>query len=237
MTVLCYHAVDDAWDNELAVRVAEFAEQCLILGRGGRVAPAGPTLARGQHAITFDDGWLSVKQHALPHLQRHRLPATVFVVAGTLVDPPTPVDWVRPPSPDTPPVMTLEDLLELQEAGIDIQSHSWSHEELPFLSEDECLADLRRSKELLEDLLRRQVTQLAYPFGRHAEHVRRAAERAGYDVAYSLPESREPVGQYAVPRAGIYRGNSGRTFRVKKSPLYLGVRMSAPYALLRRASS
>ncbi len=237
MAVLCYHAVDDGWDNELAVRVSEFAEQCEILARSGRVVPAGPAVSRRQQVITFDDGWLSVKQHALPHLQRHRLPATMFVVAGTLTEPPTPVNWVRPPSADTPPVMTLDDVLELQDAGVDVQSHSWAHHELPTLTEAECLTDLKDSKELLEDLLRRPVTLLAYPFGFHAAHVRRAARRAGYTLAYSLPESREPTGPYAVPRAGIYRGNSARAFRVKKSPLYLGVRTSRPYAWLRRSSA
>jgi peptidoglycan/xylan/chitin deacetylase (PgdA/CDA1 family) len=101
-----------------------------------------------------------------------------------------------------------------------------AHLDLSELSEEECLRDLRESREILSDLLGAPVTTLAYPFGRHATHVRRAAERAGYSIAFALPEGPEEEGPFSVPRTGIYRGNSLWTFRIKTSRSYASVRTS-----------
>lgn len=229
MGVLCYHAVDPFWESPLAVTPDEFARQMTDLATRGGAVPLGMGASWRARAVTFDDGFVSVLHHALPVLRRWRLPATLFVVADTLVPPARPVDWVRPPGDFTPLTVSVPQLLELEEAGVTIASHSWSHLELPSLTEAECVEDLRRSRELLEDLLHRPVPHLAYPFGLHSPHVRRAAQRAGYELAFSLPEGPEHTGQYAVPRAGIYRGNSTATWRLKSSPWWMRLRLSAAY--------
>jgi peptidoglycan/xylan/chitin deacetylase (PgdA/CDA1 family) len=41
-------------------------------------APLTPSLV----TVTFDDGWRDVYEHALPVLNRHRIPATLFVATG-----------------------------------------------------------------------------------------------------------------------------------------------------------
>ena len=56
---------------------------------------------------------------------------------------------------------------------------------------------------------------LAYPYGFHTAHVRRAAAAAGYEYALSLPQGPEPSGPLAVPRVGIYRDNCVTGLRVK----------------------
>lgn len=105
-------------------------------------------------------------------------------------------------------------------------SHSWAHHDLRELGEKECERDLRESRELLKDLLRVPVPLLAYPYGFHAQHVRRAAASAGHRQAPPLPASGErlPGGPAAVPRVGFYRDNSMMTFRVKARSWYLGAR-------------
>jgi hypothetical protein len=98
--------------------------------------------------------------------------------------------------------------------------------------------DLRDSRELLSDLLGRRVTLLAYPRGLHDAGVRKAAEVAGYTHALALPETAEEPGDFAVPRVGIYRGNSLLTVRVKAARPYLQLRTSEPLARnARRAKS
>lgn len=243
MTILCYHSVDPRWRSPLSLPPAEFAAQCEQLHRGRRVVDLSERLEkgrgsglRGRIALTFDDGFAELAEHVFPLLARHRLPAVVFLVAQTLTPQGQAVDWVDT-APEWPlQTLTLAQVLEARDAGIRFASHSWRHADLTTLSEEECTSDLRESRELLEELLQEPVPWLAYPRGRHAAHVRRAAERAGYSHAFSLPEAKEHVGAYAVPRVGVFPGNARWGLTVKTAPGYLGVRHSPVFPALRGAA-
>ena len=243
MTILCYHSVQPDWVSPLAVEPRVFAAQCAWLARHRRVLPleqAVPRLdrswrlPRGHAVLTFDDGFAALHEHALPVLLRHRLPATVFLVAETLTPEGRPVDWVDTPPPYPLRTLTADQVLEMQEAGVAFASHSYSHFDLTSLTLQECVADLRRSRELLEDLLKQRVPYLAYPRGRHDETVRTAAAQAGYVRSFSLPERREHVGPHAVPRVGVYQHNGQRTFRTKTLRSYLPVRTGAAWGTARK---
>jgi peptidoglycan/xylan/chitin deacetylase (PgdA/CDA1 family) len=242
MTILCYHAVQPGWHSPMSVAPEVLDRQCSWLGRHRRVLPLTEAvhrldvhgrLPRGEAALTFDDGFRSLHQHALPVLARHRLPATVFLVARTLTPPGQPVDWVDPPRPEHLPTLTLEEVHEMQDAGFRFESHSARHADLTTLGYDECVRDLRESRELLESLLGHEVRLLAYPRGRHDADVRAAAERAGYTHAFTLPDQREHVGPYAVPRVGVFGGNGVWHLRLKVARPYLGLRTSPSYDVVR----
>jgi peptidoglycan/xylan/chitin deacetylase (PgdA/CDA1 family) len=229
MTILCYHAVDPGWSAPISVHPLLFERHATWLARRRRVVPLDSIVASGEGrrdvALTFDDGFTSVLHHAVPVLSRLGLPATMFVVAATLVDGGRPVDWLdRPPSAGPPPTLDREQLLELRDAGVRIGSHGSSHADLTGLGDLACERDLRESREILEDVLREPVPFLAYPRGRHDARVRRLAERAGYTHAFTLPERREPAGPYAWPRVGIYGSNGIGTLRIKTIPAYVSVR-------------
>jgi peptidoglycan/xylan/chitin deacetylase (PgdA/CDA1 family) len=237
MTILCYHSIQPGWESPLAVEPADFAWQAGWLRRRRQVLPLRDALPRlgatgrlpgGEAVLTFDDGFAALYDQALPVLTREKLPATVFLVAQTLTPGGQPVDWVDTAGDEQLSTLTLDQVLEMQDAGVDFQSHSWAHHDLTRLSEEECVRDLRESRELLSDLLGRPVTMLAYPRGRHSSHVRRAAARAGYSHAFALPEQGEEPEDYAVPRVGIFRGNGRLTMRIKSARPYVRVRTSAP---------
>ena len=246
MSVLCYHSVACGWNDPVSVEAVDFEDQCRILRLRRQVVPlaavrdrlaSGHGLPRGTTVLTFDDGFADYAQHAVPTMARFGLPAVMYVVAGAVTGEGVPVNWITGLDPaQAPPLLTADEVRELHDRGWEIGSHSMAHRDLPTLTERECLIDLRESRELLADLIGAPVTTLAYPFGRHAAHVRRAAERAGYELAFALPEAPEVGGRFAVPRTGIYRGNSPLTFRVKISPLYPAVRTSATYDRLRTAA-
>jgi len=239
MTVLCYHSVEPDWSSPLAVEPEAFARQAAWLRRSRRLLPVREALARMDArgrlprraaALTFDDGFAALHRHVFPVLRREGLPATVFLVAQTLTTEGRAVDWVDTAGSTALSTLTRDQVLEMQDAGIDFQSHSWAHHDLTGLSHEECVRDLRESREFLSDLLDRPVTLLAYPRGRHDRQVREAAATAGYTHAFALPETAEEPGDYAVPRVGIYRGNGAFTVRVKAARPYLSVRTSAPVA-------
>ena len=242
MTILCYHGVELAWSSPLAIKPMDFSGHLLWLTRHRQVIDVHEGVAlldrrgrlpRGTIALTFDDGFASIAEHALPLLTRQRIPATVFLVAGTLTDPAHPVDWVD--DPPAHPISTLnrEQVVELSKNGIRFGSHGMTHRDLTQLTDDECVRELRQSRETIEDVVGMHVHHLAYPRGRHDSMVWRAAHRAGFTNAFSLPDQREPIGPYAVPRVGVYRGNGLWTLRLKTREQYLSVRATPLHSALR----
>jgi peptidoglycan/xylan/chitin deacetylase (PgdA/CDA1 family) len=244
LAILCYHAVEPGWRSPLAVDPDLFAGHCAWLSRHRLVIglPEGVTRMNGSArwpagltALSFDDGFAGLYQHALPILLEHRLPATVFLVAQTLTPAGRPVDWV-----DDPPRQPLETLsrgqvLDMLAAGITFGSHSYSHHDLTTLTEEECERDLRKSRDVLEDLLGHSVRLLAYPRGRHNERVRAAAARAGFTHAFALPEGREPVGPLALPRAGVWPNDGLVALRIKTSDWYATMQASPIFPIVRGA--
>lgn len=89
-----YHRVSlvrrDPW--RLAVTPAHFAEHLEVVRRHGRPLPVrdltralgAGRVPRRAIAITLDDGYADNLLHARPLLERHDVPATVFVAAGCL---------------------------------------------------------------------------------------------------------------------------------------------------------
>ena len=163
MTVLCYHAVESQWQSALAVDPADFEAQCqwvsrhrealsldqalTRMGRDGR-------LPRGQVHLSFDDGFESLYDSMFPAVTRYGLPSSVFLVAQTLTPQGQVVDWVDDPPECPPSTLTLDQVLEMQDAGVDFQSHTWAHRDLTTLDPSECVEDLRSSRQLLERLAR-----------------------------------------------------------------------------------
>jgi peptidoglycan/xylan/chitin deacetylase (PgdA/CDA1 family) len=90
--ILMYHRIGDPGCDpwRLAVRPERFAQHLDVLRRNAR--PIGlrrlakelgeGTLKPGAVAITFDDGYANNLYEAKPLLERHEVPATVFVTSG-----------------------------------------------------------------------------------------------------------------------------------------------------------
>ena len=242
MTILCYHAVDPGWHSPLSMTPSAFRSHCEWLARHRAVVDleeaVGKTDARGRLpsglcAVTFDDGLASVFEHALPALVDYGLTATVFLVAGTLGPQAQQVDWIDGHPRGFLRTLALGQIEEMASHGVRFGSHSYSHRDLTSLTEDQCFKDLHDSKQLLEDLLGREVPFLAYPRGLHSEEVRKAARRAGFTHAFGTARRRPEPSRWGIPRMGIYTGDGELKLRVKSSRLYASTRTSGTYNALR----
>src|SRR4051812_48354022 len=83
--VLCYHALSPTWPADLAVRPDAFAEQLRFLADRGYAGVTFTDALDGPHdrrrvAVTFDDAYRSVAEHARPVLDALGWPGTVFAV-------------------------------------------------------------------------------------------------------------------------------------------------------------
>jgi peptidoglycan/xylan/chitin deacetylase (PgdA/CDA1 family) len=221
--VVCYHAISDTWRDTLAVSLDDFERQLSgVLARGYRpVGAAEAAAASGRLVhITFDDAFQSVAK-ALPVLERHRMPATVFACPGfadgerTFAIPELAAQV--PENSEHLATMGWPELRELVDRGVEVGSHTLTHPHLTTLDDHELRRELRESRERLEDELSVPCRFLAYPYGEEDERVRAAARSSGYAGAFSLPGNQSGTDLYAIPRVGIWRTDGALRVTLKTS--------------------
>jgi peptidoglycan/xylan/chitin deacetylase (PgdA/CDA1 family) len=218
--VLCYHGVSADVDHLLLVSPAQLRRQLAYLRRlGYRGASAEAVVGGGPRALhaTFDDAFVNVLE-ALPALEEHAVPATVFACSGLADDgsPPAPLLAEDVPA-GTFATLRWDGLRELLDRGVTIGSHTVSHPHLPELGQAELEQELAASRERLEDMLGVRCPSLAYPFGENDARVREAARKAGYEVAWGLPGDSSWSDRYNLPRAGVWRKDHLLRFAAKTS--------------------
>lgn len=184
--VLMYHALEDGararW--RWAVTRQAFAAQLDLLQELGCGTPtvsellATPQPARRSVAITFDDGYVD-NLAAAEELRRRGMRATWYVVAGSLGDRPR---WKADGGP-TGRLMSATELRELRAAGMEIGSHTMSHQRLTSLAPEQRRQEIEASRTVLEDTLGSAVHAFAYPYGDFDADVTAAVRTAGYSSA------------------------------------------------------
>lgn len=226
--VLMYHGVGvrppAADPNNLFVPAAALETQLRALLERGRLPLrlADYLAGRGDRRhflVTFDDGYRSVHDEALPVLRRLRVPATVFVLSGQL-------GGVSAWMPEMPgePLVTAAEVVALRDAGIDIGLHGLDHAALPGLPPERLREQVEVAADLLRDVTGERPRAFAYPYGRSDAAARAAVAAAGFEVAFSTHRGN---GDFAVPRVDINATDSRVTFLAKTWPAYPKLRRLA----------
>jgi peptidoglycan/xylan/chitin deacetylase (PgdA/CDA1 family) len=245
--LLCYHAVSESWPAPLAIGPEDLKQHVGLLARRGyqgvtfREAVGLPRNAKAV-AITFDDAYRSVIEHALPILADAGFPATVFAPTGFIgtdepMSWPGTDHWLSGEHVDELMPMRWDALGELAGAGWEVGSHTRSHPRLTDLDGTALEAELRDSRDEIEGRLGTPCLSLAYPYGRFDQRVIEAAERAGYTAAAAtLPgRLRPPTGHFDWPRIVVNRVDRVRRFGMKISPLVRTAKSSAAWDLVAAA--
>jgi peptidoglycan/xylan/chitin deacetylase (PgdA/CDA1 family) len=165
--------------------------------------------------ITFDDGYQSVYEVAFPVLQSHGIPATVFLTTGAAAA------SGRLPSLEGRTMLSWEEIREMQRHGIDFGAHSCTHLDLTRLRPERLEAEVRDSKEIVEQGLGRAITSFAYPYGRYDRRVRdvvrrhfaaACSDRLGFVKAGSDPYGLERVDTYYLRTERLLKLARSRAF-------------------------
>jgi peptidoglycan/xylan/chitin deacetylase (PgdA/CDA1 family) len=161
----------------------------------GGSAPTGRPIA-----LTFDDGYADLPDHALPLLAERGIPATVFLVPGRERN-----DWSQRSSGGLRSLLSWDQAREMADAGIEFGSHGLTHARLPACDAGRLRAEVADSRKQIEDALGRPVRHFAYPYGHHDDRVVDAVREAGYATACTTLKGavREGADRFRLPRLTI----------------------------------
>ena len=135
--------------------------------------------------LTFDDGFASDVDLALPELVARGLGAAFFVVTDRL---------------DHPGCLSREGVRALAEAGMYVGSHGHGHRDWRRLSGAEVDLEYVTARRDLEDLLAAPVDRVACPFGSYDRSALARARHFGYAKLYSCDDGWGRPGAWMVPR-------------------------------------
>ena len=166
--------------------------------------------------ITFDDGFADFHRNALPILKRWKIPATLFMVSQRIGED---NDWMYNRGFPNRPLLSLEQLLEVRDAGITIGSHTSTHAKLNEISSnpEQLHKELKGSKKELEQILGEEVKHFAYPYGLHDSAAIAAVKEAGYKTACSTRSgfNRTDIEPLQLRRIEVYGRDTLWHFRQK----------------------
>ncbi|HXI13849.1 MAG TPA: polysaccharide deacetylase family protein [Thermoanaerobaculia bacterium] len=219
--VLCYHIVENPADTRFAISPETFRQQMQYLASSGFnvisladlqsfVAGEKDDIPPNAVVITIDDGWRSTYTEVYPELKEFRFPFTVFIYPKFIGQGANALTWNQ--------------VREMADDGVDIQSHTFSHAFLTHRKHSRLddksyhrwlRSELADSKKAIEAEVGREVSFLAYPYGDYDSRVALVAGEVGYDAAVTCDYGKVVRGSdpLKMKRVIIDRNTTFESFR------------------------
>ena len=213
--ILMYHHLvekqkPDNWDT---MSVTRFRQQIQALAQAGYTAVTfddlrqyvneGIDLPEKSVVITFDDGYASNYELAVPVLEEFGMKATVFIIGVSMG-----TDLYKDTDIVMAPHFSWEEAKEMEESGvIDIESHGYDIHEVLGCDEPPirqgCLPREEESQEeyitfltndcaimqdLFKDHLHKKASVFAYPYGKYSDLSEMIVADNGFDITLSVEE-------------------------------------------------
>ncbi|HEM5467114.1 polysaccharide deacetylase family protein [Streptococcus suis] len=129
------------------------------------VLPAGKKVVW----LTFDDSLWDFYSYAYPLLKQYQMKATNNVITGF-------TEYGQAG------YLTLDQIKEMQTAGLSFQGHTVNHPDLEYSSIEDQTNELTSSKAYLDSQLNQETIAIAYPGGRYSADTVALTEQAGYKL-------------------------------------------------------
>ncbi|MDD5348841.1 MAG: polysaccharide deacetylase family protein [Chthoniobacteraceae bacterium] len=215
--VLCYHRFEGKAGGPYSVSPEEFEQELQAIKDNGFTVISmqdflawkrdEKTIPEKSALITIDDGYTSAYEVGWPILKKFDYPFTMFVYVQFIGGAGKSITW--------------DQLAEMRDAGVEIGSHSYTHQNLrgktPVFSK-QAAEEVQRmgydawlnkevvdSKSVIEKQLGIKVSTFSYPYGLHTPQVLDVVKKAGYEAAFTVYGQRigfsaDPIliGRYAV---------------------------------------
>jgi peptidoglycan/xylan/chitin deacetylase (PgdA/CDA1 family) len=185
--ILCYHAIPDDLTDAFRAQLAAFREMgfsFIGLDQGLKLCQ-GHGFTQPMMTVTFDDGYRTVYENALPILEELGIKGFHYLV----------VDYIDKGRnyrrKDPLPTMSWDQAREWIRIGHGVGSHTFSHVALDACSDSGLLHECAVSRQMLEEELGIPVSHLAYPLGYHSRRTYRLLKAAElYDSVATIDRGR-----------------------------------------------
>ncbi len=177
--ILYYHDIHSNAEDKcsaMSTPITLFTNHLMLIKSLGFEVVREITQPYNQIQITFDDGFRGLYTHR-ELLKAENIFPTIFVISSQV---------------GRSNYLTWEELGELKNRGLNIQSHTHTHRDLNTLNKDELYEELHTSKQLLELNLEGEINEICFPKGLFTDLVLEMCERVGYKKWYScIPGNHE----------------------------------------------
>ena len=181
--ILYYHTVQNEFKEN-------FIWQIEALNKFGRILKLDTESklndATRKYIITFDDGFISVFNNALPEMLKRNIPSIIFIPTGYIGERAT---WGEYKNLDIESEMVAgsDDLSKLKKNKlVTLGSHTISHPILSNLSTNDVFHELNKSKEVLEKLTGEKILYFSFPHGVYNSNILEIANNIGYKYVFSI---------------------------------------------------
>jgi peptidoglycan/xylan/chitin deacetylase (PgdA/CDA1 family) len=162
--------------------------------------------------LTFDDGFQNFYTTAFPVLSEYNFTATVFLITdycGKFNDWSGNLQAFEPRK-----LMSWNEIKELSKNGIEFAAHSKTHLDLTRITIEKARREMVESKSAIENNLRVEVTDFAYPYGKYDTPVKRLTEEH-FRTACSVRLGKTQFGDdlFSLKRLDAYYLSNERIFR------------------------
>lgn len=203
LPIIMYHHIRDFNDpndqigTNLSLSPTDFAKQLdLIIERGYTTINFQNILENNIPSksviLTFDDGYENFYQNAYPELKKRNMKAISYVIVNNI---------------GKGNYMNREQIIEIEQNGIEIGSHTLSHPDLAISSDTKATKEIVDSKAYLESLVGKKIISICYPSGKHSSATEDIIQNAGYIFAVT---TKSGIAAFANPFIlNRYRVNNG----------------------------
>jgi peptidoglycan/xylan/chitin deacetylase (PgdA/CDA1 family) len=220
VVALIYHRVGARSRLEIDLPVELFDDQVAMLADSGRATTIDDALstlasssapARDPVVVTFDDGTADFVDAALPVLERHRVPAVLYLATDF-------VERGRPFPHDGAPLSWAALADALSTGLVTVGSHTHTHALLDRLPTEQVEFELDRSRELIAQHLGAPADHFAYPKAIGGSPAADAAVRRRFRsaaLAGTRPNLYGRTDRYRLARSPIQVADGLRWFHRK----------------------
>jgi len=192
LPILTYHRIGpfrEGFDESLTVSAEMFEQHLRWLSRKGYTPihladwvaylHDGEPLPDKPVVLTFDDGYRDTAEFGFPLLKKYGFKGTLFLVTNHIGGANS---WDLHLGVSEQPLMTADDVRFWTMDSIEVGSHSRTHPDLRTCTDEIIQAEMKQSRESLEEIVGKPVVSFAYPYGYLDKRAPEVARRI-YDVA------------------------------------------------------